>query len=472
MNTSYTRHILIVGFLSVMLIIFTLSLFWYSNTSHIKQRLEDIRDRFEISKLIHSMSDASRLRAISAYRMALMDDVFDRFEEQDSFYIHAEMFLSARNNLLSHPAFNEHDKLAWNNIRDTVSKGGSLHTQIVNSLMEQDDQQAILLLKNKSKKIQNDFIREFNIILAQKNKDVDLIVKDAEATNDHYLALIIIIGAFSFIFLSVAFIFAFKYILKTEISLQRARDIEKSENEYKTEFLSRASHELRTPLNAILGFAQVINMDEENKLPKEHAMYFKHIEQSGWQLLSLVDDILDMTRIYEGSISLNIETVSLREALSNCFDSLATLAKSHNVVCSFKFEGMDIDKIEADKSRINQILQNLISNAIKYNISSGTVSIIVKESVGDMVRIEVHNTGKGIEKTKMAMLFKPFSRIDKIDKEDGRGIGLVLTKGLVECLNGRIGVESEPDVTTTFWIELPKIHIEATQLATLHKQSA
>lgn len=205
-------------------------------------------------------------------------------------------------------------------------------------------------------------------------------------------------------------------------------------------------------------------MDNENKLPKEHAMYFKHIEQSGWQLLSLVDDILDITRICEGKISLNIETVSLREALSNCFDSLASMAKSHEVECSYKFEGVDIDKIEADKCRVNQILQNLITNAIKYNIPSGTVSVNVKESESGMVRIEVHNTGGGIDKTNIDRLFKPFSRIGKIENEDGRGIGLVLTKSLTECLHGRIGVESEPGVTTLFWVELPKKYsVQATE---------
>jgi signal transduction histidine kinase len=241
----------------------------------------------------------------------------------------------------------------------------------------------------------------------------------------------------------------------------KAHEIEKNENMYKTEFLARASHELRTPLNAILGFAQVINLNKDNKLPKEHAMYFKHIEQSGWQLLSLVDDILDMTRICEGSITLNIEKVSLRNLIAKCFDALSLMAKKHDVNCSYKFEGVDLDKIEADNSRLCQIMNNLVTNAIKYNIPAGTVSVVVKETDTDTVRIEVQNTGAGIAGDELGMLFKPFSRVGEINKEDGRGIGLVLTKGLVECLNGRIGVESEPGVMTTFWFELPKKHIAA-----------
>lgn len=233
MHTSYTRHILIVSFISVLLVILSLSLFWYSNTSQIKHRLEDIRDRFEISKLIHTMSDASRLRALSAHRMVLMDDVFDRFEEQDSFYNHADIFLTARNKLLSHPAFNEHDRLAWDNVSSIVSAGGNLHTNIVNSLMKEDDKHAMELLKNKSKSIQNEFVREFNTILSDKNREVDDIVKDAETTNNKYFVLVIFIGGFSFVFFSVAFIYAFKYISKTEKSLEIARDLEKTENEYK-----------------------------------------------------------------------------------------------------------------------------------------------------------------------------------------------------------------------------------------------
>lgn len=109
---------------------------------------------------------------------------------------------------------------------------------------------------------------------------------------------------------------------------------------------------------------------------------------------------------------------------------------------------------------VSFILHNLISNAIKYNISSGTVTVIVKEPTDDMVKIEIHNTGKGLTETNIDKLFKPFSNIGGVNENDGRGIGLVLTKNLIECLHGQIGVESEPGISTVFWIELPKTYTE------------
>lgn len=459
-NKSYTREILIVSFVSVLVIILSISLFWYSNTSKIKRQLEDIRDRFEIAKLIHTMSDSTRMRVISAHRMALMDDVFDRFEEQDNFYHQADIFLVNRNKLLSHPAFNELDKASWNKVKKIVSQGGNLHTRIVNTFMDQNDKDAIALLKDGSKPTQDEFVNEFNKILSEKNREVDSIVKQAEQTNDEYLALMIFIGSCAFVYLAIAFMYAYRYISKSEDNLKRTRDLEKSENKYKTEFLSRASHELRTPLNAILGFVQVINMDEDTKLPEEYAIYFKHIERSGWQLLTLVDDIMDITRVCEGNISLNIETISLRETIATCFDTLSDIAKEHNVECRYLCEENIIGKIESDRTRINQILHNLISNAIKYNISSGTVTVIIKEPNDDMVRIEIHNTGKGLTETNIEKLFKPFSSAGGANENDGRGIGLVLTKNLIECLHGHIGVESVPGISTLFWVELPKIYTE------------
>ena len=463
MRTSYTRHILIASFLLSLLVILTLSLTWYSNTSRIKRRLEDIRDRFEISNFIHTMSDASRLRALSAHRMLLMDDILDRYDEQDNFYKYANMFLIAKSEMLSHPAFNSQDRLAWDKIKSKVTAGGELHAQIVSYLIEKRDQKAIHLLKSKSKSIQDEFIGEFNNILSKNNQEVNTIVTQAKTINDGYLLLVIIIGGSSVVLFTIVFVYAYRYISKTELSLPKAHDLEKTENEYKSDFLARTSHELRTPLNAILGFTQVINMDKNSGLPKEYITYFKHIEQSGWQLLSLIDDIMEMTRISEQAITLDIENVSLRTVISACVNAHADVAKEHEVNCSYSFANTQIDIIETDLNRVSQILENLITNAIKYNHRGGTVSIHVSESDRQMIRFEVKNSGAGISNDDMNKLFKPFARVGNLDKADGPGIGLVLTKGLVECLHGHIGVESQPGLMTVFWVELPKSYSDTSR---------
>lgn len=458
MKPTFTRHILILSFVSVLTAILLLSMFWYSSTVKFKQSLNEIKGRFEISRLIHTMSDATRLRALAAHRMLLMDDTFDRVDEEYFFKEYASAFLGARENLFSHDAFNEHDKKAWDALTVTINEGGSLHSKIVSYLMDEDDASAINLLRQESKVVQDEMIQGFNDILVDKNNEVISIVKQAEDLSQDYLIMVILTGSVAFLLFLSAFILAYRYITRSEIALIQAHEREKTENAYKTEFMARASHELRTPLNSILGFAQVINMESDGALPKEYADYFKQIEQSGWQLLTLLDNIMDLTRIYAHDVTLNIGPANLRDIMDGCIQSMEQMANEHNVKLECLFLDDDLAMIESDFSRLNQILNNLMSNAIKYNIYNGSVTISVNSSGENRIRIDVSNTGAGIEEQKIGNLFKPFATAENMHINDGRGIGLVLTKGLVECLNGQIGVESKPGEITRFWVDIPRVY--------------
>lgn len=468
MKPTFTRHILLLSFVSVLTAILLLSLFWYSSTIQFKKSLNEIKGRFEISRLIHTMSDATRLRALAAHRMLLMDDTFDRVDEEYFFKEYASSFLAARENLFSHDAFNEQDKKAWDALKTKINKGGSLHSQIVRYLMDEDDASAISLLRQESKTVQDDMINGFDGILGDKNNEVISIVRQAEELSQSYLIMVLLTGSIAFLLFSTAFILAYRYIIRSEIALIQAHEREKAENLYKTEFMARASHELRTPLNAILGFAQVINMDSDSRMPKEHAVYFQHIEQSGWQLMTLLDKIMDLTKICAHDVTLNIGPASLREIIGNCINSMAQMAHDCNVKLECQFLDESLDMIETDCSRLNQVLGNLISNAIKYNHPNGMVTVSVNTSGENRIRIEVCNTGDGIDEQMIENLFKPFATAENMHANDGQGIGLVLSKGLIECLDGQIGVESKPGQITRFWIEIPKVYNASSEQSSHH----
>ena len=457
MARSFTRQVLVASFVFAIAMILVIGSLWLNSSSRIKAQLINMRDRYEISQFLYTMSDASRMRALSTHRMLIMDDIIERFEEQAAFSAHADRFLVARDALLSHPAFNEHDKKAWHEASKMVNDGAVLHNTVVNYLINEQDKNASQLLKRESKQVQDGFIHKFSEILAFKNQEVDQIVSDTEKMSQEFFDKLVMIALSSLVMIIAVFAYAYRYTITAENTLRHAHELEKNENEYKTEFLSRVSHELRTPLNAILGFAQVINMDKNNKLPKEHAMYFKHIEQSGWQLLSLVDNILDITMICEGRVSLNISNVNLRDLINTSVTSFGDMAAEHKVRIDVDLQNLHVETIESDNARLSQVLQNLISNAIKYNLSEdGRVEVKVSQETYDgQIRIGVSNTGEGIQEENLNRLFKPFSKVGDASKEDGRGIGLVLTKALVECMNGVIGVKSEPGVKTLFWLELP-----------------
>lgn len=226
-------------------------------------------------------------------------------------------------------------------------------------------------------------------------------------------------------------------------------------NRAKSEFLSRMSHELRTPLNAILGFAQMMKADGD-LIPLEHHESLDHILKGGWHLLDLVSDVLDLSRIEERRLQVYLEDVSLASALRECCDLAAATAHARQI--EFVLDSMpDGLTIRADQRRLKQVLLNLLSNSVKYNRDGGCVHIAVALArSGQHVRVSVRDTGIGIAQAKLAQMFQPFNRLGlEQSSVQGAGIGLVITKGLVEAMDGTLGVESQEGRGSTFWFEMP-----------------
>ena len=236
--------------------------------------------------------------------------------------------------------------------------------------------------------------------------------------------------------------------------LQAARDAAERASQAKSQFLSRMSHELRTPLNAILGFAQLLGMSKE-RLRSSEAEKIVQIERAGWHLLELIDDVLDLSRIEAGEMSTKPEPLDVLELVGETTQMLASLASQQGVRVSI--EPGPSPWARADRKRLKQVLNNLLSNAIKYNRRGGRVRVAVSsDSDAGEVRVTVADTGRGMTQDELDQLYKPFVRFEKIDDaKPGTGIGLVITRRLIELMGGRIEVSSTAGQGSTFSVWLP-----------------
>lgn len=240
---------------------------------------------------------------------------------------------------------------------------------------------------------------------------------------------------------------------QAELKLTQAMAVAEKANLAKSDFLSSMSHELRTPLSAILGFAQLI----ESGTPPPTDTQKRSIDQilqAGWYLLELINEILDLALIESGKLSLSLEPMGLADVMLECAAMIEPQAQKRGIHVTFPPLGMP-HFVKADRTRVKQVLVNLLSNAVKYNSVGGSVTVSCEERVPGRIRIAVEDAGSGLSPEQIEQLFQPFNRLgQEANAEEGTGIGLVMTKRLVELMGGEIGLESTVGQGSIFWFEM------------------
>jgi len=253
--------------------------------------------------------------------------------------------------------------------------------------------------------------------------------------------------------------------------LAQATETAEKANRAKSEFLSSMSHELRTPLNAILGFGQLLSVDGVTLPPTKRAEFTQHILKAGTHLLNLINEILDLAKIESANLMLSLEPVMVSDVLEECRSMLEPAARQRGLHMLFP-PALGLSVV-ADRTRLKQVLLNLLSNAIKYNRENGVVIVECAPVSHDGVRVSVRDTGAGLRPEQVAALFQPFNRLgQEAGMVEGSGIGLVVTKRLVELMGGRIGVVTAPGSGCEFWIELKQALAPAASAANNAERTA
>ena len=252
----------------------------------------------------------------------------------------------------------------------------------------------------------------------------------------------------------------------SEVALRAAKEEAERANRAKSEFLSRMSHELRTPLNAVLGFAQLLEQDTANPLAATQRERVQELMRGGRHLLSLINDVLDLSRIEAGALHVQLSAVDLPALAQDCLRLVQPMAGERGITLELQAApettGIHANQaaslVQADATRLKQVLLNLLSNAIKYNRRGGSVRLSWHEDAEmDTLRIDVVDTGPGISAAQQERLFQAFERLDAADTTvEGAGIGLALSRWLVNLMRGEIGVHSAPGSGSRFWVRLAR----------------
>jgi len=449
-----SRNVIIVGFVAVLLVFCVVLIVWLTTSKQEYKRLIIIDEYRQGAEYLGDMRKSALHRSVLLHEMTLANDLFDLDDKVQEFSNEAGHFMVAREKYLSLSVL-DGDATLWHRVSKKVSKNSLAQHNVAKLIQEGEIKVARQILYETLVPEQRIILALLSKMLERQNQLVSNELNEANKVKERNDFIIQVLALISILFTIGIIIFVVRTTLRIQRDLRKADEARVS-NKMKSEFISSMSHELRTPLNAILGFGQLLEFQAGNISQKESQQYINDILRAGHHLLELINEALDLSRIESGHLDINPESIQLTAIINECINQINTgLAKQNNITLINEVDDTTLF-VMADQKRLRQVLINILSNAVKYNHENGTVHVKTDIRDKQQLRIIISDTGKGINASDIEKLFDPFERLTfKNSNIEGTGIGLTVTKQLVEAMNGAIGVDSVMDKGSIFWVEFP-----------------
>ncbi|WP_455209882.1 sensor histidine kinase [Kaarinaea lacus] len=434
-----------------------LSAIWLFHIKSNHHRLATQVTEQQVSELIFIMRDAAHKRALALYRMAILEDHFDRDAEYIHFMEQAGRFIGARDQLLT-LGMNEEKLKAWELAQPLIRQGSASQNQTLNLILEGQIDKANQLLLHQVIPIQNKVMDRLTLMLdAQKEKAA----KDLEETSKQSEAVFFTVSSLGGIALIIGSLIAW-FVIRTTTNSERelidAREEALRANQYKSSFLANMSHELRTPLNAIIGYSEIMQEEADELGNQEFVADLQKINGAGYHLLTLINQILDLSKIEAGKTEFYPEEFDLHALIEEVSFTIQPLLEKNNNQLHTNVELSNV--VFNDLVKVRQTLFNLLSNACKFT-HDGVITLAVSEFEQEQkqwVKIAVSDTGIGMTAEQTKMIFAPFTQADVSTTRNygGTGLGLTISKRFCALMGGHLSVESEPNQGSTFTMAIPK----------------
>jgi len=457
--TQNSKYVLSAGFGIILALSVLLIIVWYSDAKETSQKIDTIVNIYnEKTILLSNMRDIARTRVLSLHRLRLLKDPFEIDQELQKFSLLSGKFISNRLKLVELP-MNTIELELWAKILPLLNIGQTAQNNAMDFINQKNNSSADLVLFDNVRPAQNNVMKNLTLFLKLQraaSKEALSVIKDA---NKKTLYTTTLLGTVLILIGILIATLSIRRTSKAEIVLVRASKAAQEANRLKSEFIAKMSHELRTPLNAIIGFSEVL---EEEALESKNDLSLKDlkkIQSAGHNLLAIINNVLDISKIESGSLTLHPQEFSIPHLVRNAVASTSALANRNNITIDINLEE-NMGLMYADELRVRQSLLILLNNACKFS-KDGVVSLEAKtlvEPVGlKCLYLKVSDSGIGIDQEQLKILFQPFSQIDaSINRRyGGTGLGLVLAKRFCELMDGDLIASSQKGTGSVFTIKLP-----------------
>jgi len=453
-----TKSIIFLGFSSILAILAALTGIWLSHVNANSERLTTLVKEQRASELVFIMRDAAHKRALALYRLAILEDPFDREDEYVHFMEQAEKFIKARDQLLAQ-GMNDNELKAWIVAQPLIRQGSTSQSNTVEQIQDSNISKANQMLLYEVIPIQNKVMDHLTIMLDLQKQQVASELREAAKDNRNVFISISLLGSIALLIGVLITRFVIKTTGRSEQILVRARDKAQTASQHKSLFLANMSHELRTPLNAIIGYSEMLQEEAVKIGEADFVSDLNKIQVSGRHLLTLINDILDLSKIEADKMEVYPETFDLSILIDEVCNTIQPILEKNNNTLDISVNNIS-SKLHSDETKLRQTLLNLLSNACKFT-EQGSISLTASEFTRNnmpWIEIAIKDSGIGMTDTQIEKLFAPFTQADASTTRQygGTGLGLTISKHFCNMLGGDLSVDSLLHKGSTFTITIPK----------------